>query len=76
MRDRTKMQWVMTVWVIIMASFVIVGNTFSYRENAAAILIALFSSDVLKWTAHVAGVVRENVAGVKRRKGENDVEDN
>lgn len=68
MRDRTKMQWVVTIWVIIMGSVVIVGNAFSYRENAAAILIALFSSDVLKWTAHVAGVVKENVAGVKRSR--------
>ena len=70
MRDRTKMQWLVTIWVVVMGSVVIVGNAFSYRENAAAILIALFSSDVLKWTAHVAGVVRENIAGVRRRDKE------
>ena len=66
MRDRTKMQWVVTIWVIVMGSIVIVGNALSYRENAAAILIALFGCDVAKWTAHVAGVVRENIEGVKR----------
>jgi len=70
MRDRTKMQWLVTIWVVVMGSVVIIGNAFSYRENAAAILIALFSSDVLKWTAHVAGVVRENIAGVRRRDKE------
>lgn len=68
MRDRTKMQWVVTAWVIVMGSFVIIGNTFSYRENAAAILIALFSNDVLKWVAHVAGVVKENVSRIQRQE--------
>lgn len=75
MRDRTKMQWLVTIWVIVMGSVVIIGNAFSYRENAAAILIALFGCDVAKWTAHVAGVVKENVAGVKRGRGEDDVGD-
>lgn len=67
MRSRTQMQWIVTIWVIIMGSIVIIGNTVSYRENAAMILLFLFGSDVLKWTAHVAGVVKENIAEVKRQ---------
>jgi hypothetical protein len=65
-RDRTQMQWVFTFWVILMGSIVIVGNTFSERNNAATILLFLFGNDVLKWSAHVAGVVKENIEEVKR----------
>lgn len=66
MRTRTKIKIAVTIWTLIMATIVIVGNTIQERSNAAAILGFLIGGDAVDWVAHVTGVVIENV-----RKGGN-----
>jgi hypothetical protein len=61
MRTRTKIQIAVSIWVIIMGSIIIIGNAISERSNAGPLLFYLLGGDVLKWGAHVAGVVAENI---------------
>ena len=68
MRTRTKYVIVAGVWVGVLVSIVVIGNVFLERGNAAAIIMALLGCGVLQWIAHVAGVVKENVSEVNRKK--------
>lgn len=62
MRTRTKIKIGVTIWTLLMASIVIIGNTFQERANAAPILGFLIGGDVVDWIAHVTGVVTENIS--------------
>lgn len=66
MRTRTKIKIGVTVWIVVMSSIVIIGNTINERSNAAAILGILICGNTVDWIAHIAGVVTENVKGVRR----------
>lgn len=66
MRTRTRAKIIFTTWVIIMATVIIIGNTIQERSNAAALLAILIGGDTVDWIAHIAGVVTENIKGVKR----------
>jgi Kef-type K+ transport system membrane component KefB len=63
MRSRTKMQWILMVWTIVMATAVIIGNIIVERSNAPMMLGVLVGGNVLGFAAHIAGVVKENVSG-------------
>jgi hypothetical protein len=63
MRDRTKMQWILMTWTIVMATAVIVGNIVAERANAPMMLGVLVGGNVLGFAAHIAGVVKENISG-------------
>jgi hypothetical protein len=61
MRTRTKVCIVSSLWVGILVTIAIIVNCLSERSNTPAIILVLTGGDTLKWIAHIAGVVKENI---------------
>lgn len=68
MRTRTKIKIAVTIWTLTMATIIIIADAINERANTDRILAVLIGGDMVDWIAHVAGVVKENVATVGRKE--------